>query len=241
MVGDSEEMLQLDSSNHLHTWTSKIYIQIRVILQEDKVQTLELQCNTNHKIQDLQEQIANIFGETKYSTSLFCKGKKLNAGERIADTHVGYTQAHLVAENQRFLLCLKGGEDAPKVFNRFTQVDSPERQLSYIADEEAYDAIKFIPKKDIKLAGFSVYQVFSNLEQDFKCLYKIRIGTESYPEKQQEFSQSDVENKMVEIMMPEEILVQKDKEINIAVRFISGEDFFCSTLLGYGGENYHQI
>jgi len=52
---------------------------------------------------------------------------------------------------------LKGGEDAPKIFNRFTHVDSPDRQLSYIADEEAYDAISFFPKKDIKFAGFSVY------------------------------------------------------------------------------------
>ena len=25
------------------------------------------------------------------------------------------------------------------------------------------------------------------------------------------------------------------------VRFIAGEDFFCSTLLGYGGENYQSI
>ena len=42
-------------------------------------------------------------------------------------------------------------------------------------------------------------------------------------------------------MMPEEYIVQKDKELSIAVRFISGEDFFCSTLLGYGGENYRTI
>lgn len=47
----------------------------------------------------------------------------------------------------------------PKIFNRFTNTDSPERQLSYIADEEAYDAISFIPNKDIKLVGFSVYYV----------------------------------------------------------------------------------
>jgi hypothetical protein len=55
---------------------------------------------------------------------------------------------------------LKGGVDAPKIFHRFKQVDAPERGLSYIADEEAYDAICFIPNKDIKFAGFSVYQAF---------------------------------------------------------------------------------
>ena len=82
-----------------------------------------------------------------------------------------------------------------------------------------------------------MYQVASNTEADFKCLYKIRIGTEAFPEKEQEFSPSEVENKMVDIMLPQEIVVQKDKEISIAVRFMQGEDFFCSTLLGYGGEN----
>lgn len=92
--------------------------------------------------------------------------------------------------------------------------------MSYIADEEAYDAVSFYPKKDIKFAGFSVYHVASNTEADFKCLYKIRIGTELFPEKEQEFSQSEVENKMVDIMLPTEIIVQKDKEISIAVRFI---------------------
>ncbi|MGB1595297.1 MAG: hypothetical protein ACPIOQ_21225, partial [Promethearchaeia archaeon] len=32
------------------------------------------------------------------------------------------------------------GVDAPKIFHRFKHVDSPERLLSYIANEEAYDA-----------------------------------------------------------------------------------------------------
>ena len=45
-----------------------------------------------------------------------------------------------------------------------------------------------IPNKDIKFAGFSVYHVASNLEQDFRCMYKIQIGTEQMPEKVAEFS-----------------------------------------------------
>ena len=105
------------------------------------------------------------------------------------------------------MLCLKGAEDTPKVFVRFMQVDSPERQLTYIADDEGFDAICFIPKKNIKFAGFSVYHVANNLEDDFKCIYSIRIGTEDLPEKEQEFSQSEVENKMVDIMLPTEIMV----------------------------------
>ena len=42
-------------------------------------------------------------------------------------------------------------------------------------------------------------------------------------------------------MMPQEIVVQKGKSIVIGVRFISGEDFFCSTLLGYGGEDFRNL
>lgn len=78
--------------------------------------------------------------------------------------------------------------------------------MSYIADEEAYDAISFIPTKDIKFAGFSVYQV-TTVETDFKCLYKVKIGTDSWPEKMAQFTQADVDNKMVDIMLPVEIIV----------------------------------
>jgi len=46
---------------------------------------------------------------------------------------------------------------------------------------------------------------------------------------------------MVDIMMPKEIVIQKGKELSIGVRFIAGEDFFCSTLPGYGGEDYRHI
>jgi hypothetical protein len=42
-------------------------------------------------------------------------------------------------------------------------------------------------------------------------------------------------------MLDEEIPVEADKPITIMVRFIAGEEFFCSTLLGYGGENYREI
>jgi hypothetical protein len=56
-----------------------------------------------------------------------------------------------------------------------------------------------------------------------------------------DFSQSAVENKMVDIMLDEMVHVPKDKEISIAVRFSQGEEFFCSTLLGYGGENWKNV
>jgi hypothetical protein len=125
------------------------------------------------------EQIADLFAETKYSISFFYNSQKINLNDRIADIGIGYFGKDT---GNNTMLCLKGGIDAPKIFNRFKQVDSPERQLSYIADEEAYDAISFIPLKDIKFAGFSVYQV-TTVTTDFKCLYKIKIGTDSWPEK----------------------------------------------------------
>ena len=56
-------------------------------------------------------------------------------------------------------------------------VDDPCRQLSYISDDEAFDAISFVPKKDILFAGFSVFHVASS-DIDFKVIYKYKIGSE---------------------------------------------------------------
>ena len=74
------------------------------------------------------------------------------------------------------ILGFKGGFDAPKVFNRFKYTDSTERMNTYLAEEEAFDAICFIPKKDIKFAGFSVYAVFGSESPTFTCIYKLKIG-----------------------------------------------------------------
>lgn len=38
-------------------------------------------------------------------------------------------------------------------------------------------------------------------------------------------------------MLDQEIPVSAKKPITIMVRFQAGEEYFCSTLLGYGGEN----
>ena len=75
------------------------------------------------------------------------------------------------------MLCLKGGNEGPKAWKRFTTVDDPCRQLSYNSDEEAFDAISFVPKKDILFAGFSVFHVAST-DIDFKVIYKYKIGKE---------------------------------------------------------------
>jgi hypothetical protein len=48
---------------------------------------------------------------------------------------------------------------------------------------------------------------------------------------------------MCDIIFDQEIPVEANTPITIMVRFIgpTEEDFFCSTLLGYGGENYKEI
>lgn len=56
-------------------------------------------------------------------------------------------------------------------------MDSVERNLSYISEDEGVDAITFVPKKDILFVGFSVYHVVST-DVDYKCFYKYKIGSE---------------------------------------------------------------
>ena len=50
---------------------------------------------------------------------------------------------------------------------------------------------------------------------------------------------------MVDIMLDSSILKNRGKPLVIGVRFIAissaGDAFFCSTYLGYGGENYRHI
>ena len=42
-------------------------------------------------------------------------------------------------------------------------------------------------------------------------------------------------------MLEQEVPVPSNKPITIMVRFTAGDEYFCSTLLGYGGENYLSI
>ena len=85
-------------------------------------------------------------------------------------------------------------------------------------DEEAFDAITYVPKKDILFAGFSVYHVAST-DIDFKCIYKYKIGNESSQELVTEFSQADVDNKYCDIWLDQEVAVNANKGITIMVRF----------------------
>ena len=117
------------------------------------------------------------------------------------------------------------------------------RLLNYIRDDEAVDAITFIPQNPISFAGFSVYPVHTPELEYFKCIYRYKIGSKNYPESTQEFSQNDVVEKMCDVIFDQEIQVEASTPITIMVRFIgpTEDDFFCGTLLGYGGENYKEI
>ena len=46
---------------------------------------------------------------------------------------------------------------------------------------------------------------------------------------------------MVDIIFPQDVKVLTGKQISIGVRFEEGENFFCQTLLGYGGEEYKRL
>lgn len=192
---------------------------------EDKRHSLIIKRGANDKLKMVAEELAELLNVTKYSLTFFYKGEQVSLNERLGDKDIGVFNKNIQnnmagPENQaeNFLLCLKGGNEGPKVWKRFTTVDDPCRQLVYISDDEAFDAITFVPKKDMLFAGFSVYPVAST-DVDFKCTFKYKIGSESSQEQQVEFSQADVENKMVDIMLDQEIPVSANKIITIMVRF----------------------
>lgn len=45
---------------------------------------------------------------------------------------------------------------------------------------------------------------------------------------------------MCDIMFDEPFKVRAQEPISIGVRFTVGDEFFCSTMFGYGGNNYER-
>lgn len=159
-------------------------------MSEDKKQTIVIKRGANDKLKSVAEELAELLNVTKYQLTFFFMGEKLALNERLGDREIGISPWLKNSNHQhedKYLLCLKGGNEGPRSWKRFTMIDDPCRQLSYIADEEAFDAISFVPKKDIQFAGFSVHPVAST-DVDFKCIYKYKIGTESSQEQHAEFS-----------------------------------------------------
>lgn len=50
---------------------------------------------------------------------------KIDLNAKIADLGIGFYKGGSKEGSE--ILCMKGGVDAPKIFNRFKHVDSPER------------------------------------------------------------------------------------------------------------------
>lgn len=209
---------------------------MRVVISDDKRFSVILNKSVNAKIKTIAEEVEVLIDVPKYGLTFFYQGEKLSFGDTIGDRGIGGP----TGDSGHFLLCLKGGDEGPKCWKRFTTVDDPCRQLSYISDDESFDAITFVPNRDIVFVGFSVYHVAST-DVDFRCIYKYKVGTERSQELTAHFSQADVHKKMAKIMLDEEIPVDSGKPITIMVRFLAGDEYFCSTLLGYGGESYREI
>lgn len=73
------------------TWfTNKIYLEICVILSHDKKVNLTLSMHSDDKAMQMAEQVADLFGETKYSISFFRGAAKINLNDKLADLGLGF-------------------------------------------------------------------------------------------------------------------------------------------------------
>ena len=52
--------------------------------------TMTLTAQADDKAMAIAEQIADLFGETKYSVSFFTAGQKINLNDKLADLNIGY-------------------------------------------------------------------------------------------------------------------------------------------------------
>ena len=106
-------------------FTTQLKCCVNVILSEDKRGKVKISINSNDRAMVIAEQISELFGETKYSISFFMTAVKIDLNTKIADLGIGFYKDGGQESNE--ILCMKGGVDAPKIFNRFKHVDSPER------------------------------------------------------------------------------------------------------------------
>ena len=131
---------------------TEVEVKIRVVISEEKRFTLALRRPSNDKMKILADDLGELLNLSRYALTFFYKGDKVALNERIGDREIGSLPKKggaSVEKEDSYLLCLKGGSEGPKTWKRFTHVDDPCRQLSYISDDEAFDAISFVPKKDI--------------------------------------------------------------------------------------------
>jgi hypothetical protein len=68
-----------------------------------------------------------------------------------------------------------------------------------MCEEEAHDAIVFVPKKDIQFVGFSIYPCLvpdfppkGDYLDEFNCHWRYKISNERSPERISVFTKDDV-------------------------------------------------
>lgn len=86
----SETQSEVSLSPDATRFTNQISLQVRVILSEDKKVSFTLSASADDKAMAVAEQIADLFGETKYSISFFTGGQKINLNDKLADLNLGY-------------------------------------------------------------------------------------------------------------------------------------------------------
>ena len=106
-------------------WTAKVFVNVRVVLTENKTHTVKLSFHADERAVWVAETIAEMFGEHKYSVSFFSDAQKINLNDKMGDLQIGFIDENSLNSNcGTTILCLKGGIDQPKVWHRFTNVDN---------------------------------------------------------------------------------------------------------------------
>jgi len=101
---------------------TEVEISARVVVCEDKRFSIILKKPANDKIKSIAEELAELLGLSKYALTFFYRGDKVGFNERFGDRNIGGKSNN---ESDDFLLCLKGGNEGPKIWKRFLHVDDP--------------------------------------------------------------------------------------------------------------------
>lgn len=87
-----------------------------------------------------------------------------------------------------------------------------------------------------------MYPPTGALLDEFQVHWTIKIDGEVKLSKVTNFSKEEVKDKLVDIILEDEIPVKKQKPITILVRYTTLDDsFMAQAWLGYGGENYKRV
>lgn len=113
---------------------TEVELSIRVVISEDKRFSLIIKKQANDKIKMIAEELAELLNLSKYALTFFYKGDKVGLNERLGDRDIGGFSSHNTLSisghaselsGEHFLLCLKGGNEGPRWWKRFTTVDDP--------------------------------------------------------------------------------------------------------------------